>query len=89
MSSVALLEIALEYEPNEEQDNIFGHQWIKKRSLGEAMVLWSTVTGKYSSNLVNGTSINYGDIQSKGDAMISESEEELEGIGEPLGIYIF
>ena len=89
MSSVALLEIALEYEPNEESDNIFGHQWIKTRAIGEAMVLWSTVTGKYTSNLVNGTSINYSDIQSKGEAMIAESEEELDGIGEPLGVYIF
>lgn len=88
-SSVALLEIGMDYEPNENGDNIFNHQWIKKRAIGEAMVLWSTVTGKYASNLVNGTSINYSDIESKGQGMIEETEEELFEIGEPLGLYVF
>ena len=87
-SSVALLEIAMDYEPAE-IDNIYNNQWVKKRAIGEAMVLWSTVTGKYSSSLVNGSSINYSDIENKGKEMIAESEEELFDIGEPLGVWVF
>jgi hypothetical protein len=87
-SSVMVLEISSDYEP-QEIDNIYNNQWIKKRAIGEAFHLWSTVTGKYSSSLVNGTSINYGDLEAKGNAMIAESEEELFEIGEPLGAWVF
>jgi len=88
MSSVAVLEVGLEYSPME-IDNIYGNQWIKKRAEGEAWVMWSTVMGKYNSQLVNGSEINYADMQSKGEALIDKSEEELEGLFEPLGIYVF
>lgn len=88
-SRTAVLEIAMDYEPNEAGDNIFGNHWIKQRALGECLLLWSTVTGKYSSNIVNGTSINYADIQQKGESIIEKSEEELWQIGEPLGPYLF
>ena len=88
VSSVAVLELGLEYEPGE-IDNIYNNQWIKKRAEGEAWVMWSSVMGKYSSSLVNGSEINYADMQSKGEALIEKSEEELEGLFEPLGIYVF
>lgn len=88
VSLVAVLEVALEYEPKE-IDNIYNNQWIKKRAEGEAWVMWSTVTGKYSTNIINGAQINYSDMQSKGEALIEKSEEELSGIGTPLGVYVF
>lgn len=87
-STVAVLEIAMDYEPLE-VDNIYNDQWVKKRVLGEAFVLWSNVTGKYSNSLVNGSTINYSDIQQKGQDLIDQTEEELFEIGEPLGIYVF
>ena len=87
-SSVAILEIGLEYEP-QEIDNIFGNQWIKKRAEGEAWVMWSSVMGKYESNLINGSQINYSDMRDKGESIITESNEELEGLFEPLGVFVF
>jgi hypothetical protein len=88
VSSVAVLELGLEYEPME-VDNIYGNQWIKKRAEGEAWAMWGSVMGKYSSQLVNGSEINYADMQSKGEAIIEKSEEELEGLFEPLGVWVF
>jgi len=88
VSRVAVLELGLEYQP-QPIDNIYNNQWIKKRAEGEAWVMWSSVMGKYSSQLVNGSEINYADMQSKGEALIDKSEEELEGLFEPLGIYLF
>jgi hypothetical protein len=88
VSSVMVLEIASKYTPLDE-DNIYDNFWVKKRALGEAFVTWSTVTGKYSSSLVNGSSINYSDFEEKGNRLIDETEEEIYEIGEPLGVYVF
>ena len=88
VSSVAVLELGLDYEPLE-VDNIYNNQWIKKRAEGEAWLAWGSLMGKYSSQLVNGSEINYGDMVSKGEAMVEKSEEELEGLFEPLGVYVF
>ena len=85
---ISFLELGLEYSPAA-VDNIYGNQWIKKRAEGEAWLMWSNVMGKYSSQLVNGSEINYADMQSKGEALIEKSEEELEGLFEPLGVYVF
>lgn len=85
-----LLEVGIEYTPNEEEDYIFNNQWIKKRSQGEAMLLWSLIVGKYGdSQLINGSSINYSKIEADGLKLIDESEEELLEIGEALGVYVF
>ena len=88
VSDVAVLEVGLEYEPAE-IDNIYGNWWIKKRAEGEAWKMWGTLMGKYSSSLVNGSEINYADMSSRGEQMIQETDEELEGLFEPLGIYVF
>ena len=88
VSSVAVLEIGLEYEPLE-VDNIFGNFWIKKRAEGEAWKMWGSLMGKYNSQLVNGSEINYSDMVARGEAMIEDSKEELEGLFEPLGVYVF
>lgn len=88
VSSVAVLELGLEYEPME-IDNIYHNQWIKKRAEGEAWLAWGSLMGKYSSQLVNGSEINYGDMATKGEGMVDKSEEELEGLFEPLGLFVF
>jgi len=86
-SNVAVLEISMDYEPDE-VDNIYNEEWVKRRAIGEAFVLWGTVTGKFSSNLLNGTQINYSDIKQEGKDIIQETEDELFEIMEPLGIDI-
>jgi len=88
VSSTVLLELGVEYEPNP-IDNIYNNMWIKQRAIGEAYLMWSGVVGKYSSQLVNGSEINYADIQAKGEAIIEKSNEDLEEQFEPLGIYVF
>ena len=87
-SSVAVLEIAMDYEPGE-VDSIYNNQLIKKMAEGEAWKIWANVTGKYSSQIVNGAEINYGDMQSKGEQLCEAAKEEMNSLREPLGIYVF
>jgi len=87
-TTTILMEVGLDYEPLE-VDNIYNNQWVKKRAEGEAWVQWSTVMGKYSGRLVNDSEINYSDMLSKGERIIDNSEEELQGLFEPLGIWVF
>jgi len=87
-SSVAVLEIAMDYEP-EEIDGIYNNNFIKKMAEAEAWITWSNVTGKYSSQIVSGAEINYADMQSKGETMRDNAKEELLSVMEPLGLYCF
>ena len=87
-SDTLLLSMDMSYEPLPE-DAIFDNPVIKKYAEGLSWISWSNVTGKYQSNLVNGTSINYDDMRSKGEAMVQEAKEEIMGLMEPLGVYIF
>ena len=87
VSQVAVLEISMDYEPGE-VDGIYNNQLIKKMAEGEAWKMWGNVTGKYSSQLVNGSEINYADMKDKGDTMCEEAKEEMMELREPLGIYI-
>jgi len=86
-SDVAVLEISMNYEP-EAVDGIFNNNLVKKMAEAEAWITWSNVVGKYSSNLVGGSTINYDDMRSKGGAMLESSKDELFSLMEPLGIYI-
>ena len=87
-SNVVLLELSLEYIP-EEIDEIYNDQWIKKRAVAEAWLVWAAVTGKYSSQLINGSEFNYSDMLSKGESGIQATNEELDGLREPLGVFVF
>jgi len=87
-SSVMLLEISQDYEP-QEIDAIFDNFLIKKLAEGHAWKQLSTNLGKYASQLVNGSELNYADMQSKGETMIQEAEEEIMNLMEPLGLYVF
>jgi len=87
VSSVAVLEIAMDYEP-EEIDGIYNNQLVKKMAEAEAWITWSNVTGKYSSQIVNGAEINYADMQSKGETMRDNAKEEMMDLMEPLGVYV-
>jgi len=87
-SKIILLELGLEYEPAD-IDLIYNNQWVKKRAEGEAWLTWGHLMGKYSSDLINGSQINYGDMQQRGETIIDKTDEELYEIGEALGVYIF
>jgi len=89
VSSAVVMELGVDYEPGE-IDNIYNNWWIKERVIGEAYIMWAGIMGKYEgASLVNGASINYADMRSKGEEIIEKSNEELEGLFEPLGVYVF
>lgn len=88
ISSTVVLEMGVDYEPDE-IDNIYNNWWIKKRALGEAYFAWSGIVGKYSNSLINGSSLNYDDMRSKGEQIIQETDEELLGLFEALPLYVF
>jgi hypothetical protein len=77
ISGPIAIEAALEYQPNPEYDNVYGHNWIKSYSLNLVKRTWGTNLGKYSSSLVGGSEINY-------DRIISEAETQLEILDEQL-----
>jgi len=86
VSSVMVLELAMDYEPAE-VDGIYDNHIVKQYAEGLAWIQWSSIMGKYEgAALVNGASINYGDMQSKGEAMVEKAQEEMMDLMEPLGV---
>ncbi len=86
--SMAMLTVSLEYEPKE-VDKIFGDKWIKSYVEALCKVTWGQVVGKYSSTLINGSTINYDRILSEGLEQKEKLEEELkDAYMEPLGITV-
>ena len=83
-----LLEMSLQYEPKEE-DPIYNQTWVKKNSVSRVKYLWGNNTGKYSTQLVNGATINYDRLLSEATQELQDQKEELlETYREPLGIYV-
>ena len=83
-----LLEMSLQYEPKEE-DAIYNQTWVKKNSVSRVKWIWSGNVGKYSTQLVNGSTINYDKLASEAQQELQEQREELlETYREPLGIYV-
>lgn len=88
MAGPIMIEGSLEYRPNPDFDDAYGHQWIKEYALNKVKFIWGSNTGKYSQSLIGGAEINY-------DRMLSESSEALERLdeeliskfSEPLGIF--
>jgi len=86
VSSVMVLELAMDYEPAE-VDGIYDNHIVKQYAEGLAWIQWSSIMGKYEgAALINGASINYGDMQSKGEAMVEKAQEEMMDLMEPLGV---
>lgn len=85
----AMLKVALDYTPDEAQDKIFGHEWIKEYVEALCKITWGQVVGKYTSTLVNGSEINFDRILSEGYEEKEKLEEKLlTDYMEPLGIYV-
>lgn len=86
--SKALIEVALEYEP-EEVDLIFNHPWIKDMVVAQAKYQWGNNIGKYSGTLINGNTINYSDIKSDAQSDIERLNDELlSRWSPPLGVTV-
>lgn len=72
----AVLHFNYEYHADEE-DAIYGHEWIKRYVIARTKILWGQITGKYSSSLVGGATINYADMKSEGNDELEKLKEEL------------
>lgn len=83
-----MLKVAMDYEP-QEIDKIFGHEWIKEYVEALTKITWGNVVGKYSSTLVNGSTINFDRILAEGIESKERLEERLlQDYMEPLGVYV-
>lgn len=82
-----LIEVALNYEP-QEVDDIYDHQWIKEMTYAKAKLQWGSNTGKYDATLINGARINYEAMKNEALADIERLNQELlTRWSRPLGIY--
>lgn len=83
-----LMLVAMEYEAKP-VDKIYGHEWIKEYVEALTKITWGNVVGKYSSTLVNGSTINYDRILSEGlEAKTALEERLIHDYMEPLGIFV-
>lgn len=73
----AIIHYQYQYIPNDDNDYIFDHQWVKEYALAKSKFLWGSVVGKYSGTLVGGTQINYADLKSEAQQDIDRLNEEL------------
>jgi len=76
-SGAILIHYNYEYDPDDEHDAIFNHQWIKEYATAKTKFLWGSVLGKYSQALVGGAQINYSDIKSEAQQDMDRLNEEL------------
>lgn len=73
----ALLYYQYMYIPDENNDGIYNHEWIKAYAKAKTKELWGSIVGKYDQSLVGGARINYSDIK-------NEAREELDKLHEEL-----
>jgi len=77
VSGAIAIEAALDYIPNPEYDDAYGHPWLKAYALNLVKRIWGQNVGKYSSPLVGGATINF-------DRLISEAQQEIDKLEEQL-----
>ncbi len=76
-SGPAYIHYYYKYNPDEQYDKIYDHQWVKEYACALCMRLWGRIVGKYSQNLIGGATINYSDMQSNAQQDIDRLNEEL------------
>lgn len=82
------IEAVLEYIPNPDYDDAYGHAWIKEYSLNLVKRVWGQNVGKYSQSLVGGTEINFDRLITEAQTELDRLNEELiERYSEALGVY--
>jgi len=71
------IDAEIEYIPNPQYDDNYGHPWIKDYALNLVKKTWGNNVGKYDATVIGGARINY-------DRIISEAESELQRLNEEL-----
>ncbi len=83
-----MVEGSLEYRPNPDYDDAYGHSWIKEYALNKVKFIWGSNVGKYSQSLIGGAEINYDRLLSESQETLDKLDEQLlERYSEPLGIF--
>ena len=81
------IEAAIDYIPNPDYDPAYNDPWIKMYSKALTKRVWSGNVGKYSSELIGGSTINYERIGSEAQEEIDKLEESLMMQSEALGAF--
>ena len=81
------IEASMDYIPDPDFDDAYGHQWLKKYALNLVKRVWGQNLGKYDSQLIGGANINYDRIISEAQQEIDQLEEQLLMESESLGIF--
>jgi len=81
------IEASMDYIPDPDFDDAYGHQWLKKYALNLVKRVWGQNLGKYDSQLIGGANINYDRIISEAQQEIDQLEEQLLMESESLGIW--
>ena len=71
-----VIEYTMEYIPDE-IDKIYNQQWVKDYTVALCRFQQGTNTGKFSSPLVGGSTVNYEDMKSQAQSDIDTLKEEL------------
>jgi len=87
ISGPIAIEAAMDYEPNPDFDDAYGHPWVKSYAKNLAKRVWGENLGKYSSPLVGGAEINYDRIISEAQTEIEKLEEQLMLSSEAMGMF--
>ncbi len=88
ISGPIFIEAAMEYRPNPDYDDAYGHQWIKEYALNLVKFIWGQNVGKYSQSLIGGAAINYDRLLSESQEALAKLDEDLlNRYSEPLGIF--
>ena len=85
-----VIEGAMEYIPNPENDDVYNHTWIKEYALNKVKLIWGQNVGKFDQNLIGGAKINYERIIQEAQEALDKLEEDLlNRYSEALGIFSY
>lgn len=82
------VEAALEYVPNPDFDEAYGHTWIKAYALNLVKRTWGQNVGKFDQSLIGGANINYQRLIDEASTEIEILDQDLlDKWSEPLGVF--
>jgi len=81
------IEAELDYIPNPEYDDAYGHPFVKAYAKNLVKRQWGENVGKYSSALVGGATINYDRIISEAQQELDKLEDSVKMASEALGMF--
>ena len=87
VSGPIAIEAGMDYVPNPEFDDAYGHPWVKKYALNLVKKVWANNVGKYDSPLIGGSQINYQRLMDEAQTEIEKLEDEMMAGSAALGIF--